>query len=168
MGSQTAQVDDLRLVALPSAVNCTDLFIQFWLNEWSLAALFDDASLAARRLVGAVVESTDPRAPAFLTVRLRLSGDCLILEVEDDQVALAHAEAPMVDGRRTGSFPLNGRGKLVWCELPLPPGMTAERVRLPQRDERHSRIPEPATGEPVGPDPGVVDRVLTNLQSREW
>lgn len=170
MNSRTTQVDDLQLVALPSAVNCTDLFARFWLNEWSLSALFEDTSRAAHTLVGAVVESSDPQAPAFITVRLRLQGDCLILEVEDDHAALMHAEAPVVDGKRTGAFPLRGRGKLVWCELPLPSGVSADQVRLPQRNERYtqgSQVPEPASDEPVGPDPGLVDRVLVGLQRQE-
>lgn len=168
MRTQTAQVDDLRLVALPSALKCTDLFVRFSLTEWSLLAMLDDTLSAARRLVNAVVEVTDARRPGFVTVRLRLSGDCLVIEVEDDHPALAHADAPVVDGRPTGVVELNGRGRLVWCEVPLPTGLTADRVRLPHRDERRSHVPEPAPGQAAGPDPDLVDRVLVGLQRREW
>lgn len=168
VNSHTAQVDDLRLVALQSAVNCTDLFVRFQLTEWSLLEMFDDVAAAARDLVQAVVDKTAADAPGFVTVRLRLSGDCLLVEVEDDQVARAHDEAPVVRGRQTGAVPLEGRGKLVWCELPLPPGLTAERVRLPRRDQRRSQVPEHPDGEAPGPDPEVVDRVLVGLQRREW
>jgi hypothetical protein len=166
---QTAQVDDLRLVALPSAVKCTDLFVRFSLTEWSLPDLLDDASSAAQRLVRAVVENTDEHSPGFVTVRLRLSGDCLVVEVEDDQVANAHDDAPVVEGRQTGAVPLEGRGKLVWCEVPLPAGVNAQGVRLPRRDERRrAPLPETATGESRGPDPDLVDRVLVGLRNREW
>lgn len=165
---QTAQVDDLRLVALQSAVNCTDLFVRFQLTEWSLQGMFDEVASAARALVQAVVDNTDADAPGFVTVRLRLSGDCLLVEVEDDQVERAHDEAPAVRGRQTGAVPLEGRGKLVWCELALPAGMSADKVRLPHRDERRSQVPELPPGAARGPDPELVDRVLVGLQRREW
>ncbi|PXY22299.1 ATP-binding protein [Prauserella muralis] len=180
MNSQTAQVDDLRLVALPSAVNCTDMFVHFSLIEWSLADMRDDAVDAARQLVEAVVDSTDSRAPGFVTVRLRIAGECLVVEVEDDQVARAHSGAPRLEGRRTGAVPLEGRGKLVWCELPLPTGVTADSVRLPHRGERRRQVPEPAPEQArppqpqqhgrhqAGPDPDLVDRVLVGLKRREW
>ncbi|MEU6641532.1 ATP-binding protein [Saccharomonospora sp. NPDC046836] len=170
MNSQTTQVDDLRLVALPSALNCTDLFVRFSLTEWSLPALLDDVTVAARQLVKAVIDNTDPRRPGFVTLRLRVAGDCLVIEVEDDQVARSHAGAPTVAGRRTGAVPLDGRGKLVWCEVPLPQGVTAAGVRLPRRDERRTQISEPAPA-PTPPgviDPGLVDRVLVGLKRREW
>ncbi len=170
MNAKTAQVDDLRLVALPSAVNCADLFVRFSLTEWSLRDLFDEAADAARTLVRAVVDRTDEKDPGFVTVRLRLSGDCLVVEVEDDQLDRIHDEAPTVAGRSTGAVPLEGRGKLVWCEVPLPDGVTANQVRLPRRDERRtSQVPEAAGESPAtGPDPQFMDRLLTGLQQREW
>ncbi|MEY7970395.1 ATP-binding protein [Saccharomonospora xinjiangensis] len=169
MNSQTAQLDDLRLVALPSAVKCTELFVRFSLTEWSLRELFEEASTVASQLVSAVVERTDPSAPGFVTVRLRLSGNCLVVEIEDDQLAHVHDDAPVVDGYATGAVPLEGRGKLVWCEVPLPSGVTAAQVRLPRRDERRTQtVPEPAPGEATGPDPGIVDRILMSLQNRDW
>jgi hypothetical protein len=170
VNSQTAQLDDLRLVALPSAIKCTELFVRFSLTEWSLRELYDEAADVARQLVGAVVERTDKSSPGFVTVRLRLSGNCLVVEVEDDQLDHIHDEAPVIEGRPTGAVPLDGRGKLVWCEVPLPDGVTAAQVRLPRRDERRAQVvPEPAPGdEKATPDPGVVDRILVSLQNREW
>ncbi|MFF5989607.1 ATP-binding protein [Prauserella flavalba] len=172
MNSQTTQVDDLRLVALPSALNCSDLFVRFSLTEWSLPAMREDVTKAARRLVQAVIDTTDPRAPGFVTLRLRLAGDCLVIEVEDDQLSRMHDRAPAVDGRQTGAVPIDGRGKLVWCEIPLPGGMSASGVRLPRRDERRSPLagadlpPEPP--QPGGPDPALVDRVLVGLKRNDW
>jgi hypothetical protein len=170
VNSQTAQLDDLRLVALPSAIKCTELFVRFSLTEWSLRELFDEAADVARQLVEAVVERTDTSSPGFVTVRLRLSGNCLVVEVEDDQLDHIHDDAPVVEGHPTGAVPLEGRGKLVWCEIPLPDGVTAEQVRLPRRAERRVRtVPEPAPdAEPATPDPSVVDRILVGLQNREW
>ncbi|OQO93882.1 hypothetical protein [Saccharomonospora piscinae] len=169
MGSQTSQLDDLRLVALPSAIKCAELFVRFSLTEWSLAGLFDEAAGVARGLVDAVVQRTDEKAPGFVTIRLRLSGNCLVVEVEDDQLAHIHDDAPVLEGYPTGAVPLDGRGKLVWCEIPLPGGVSAAQVRLPRRDERRTQnVPEPANGEKAGPDPSVVDRILVGLQKREW
>ncbi|MBK1782815.1 ATP-binding protein [Prauserella cavernicola] len=170
MNSQTAQVDDLRLVALPSALNCTDLFVRFSLTEWSLPALREEVTRAARSLVQAVIDKTNPRAPGFMTLRLRIAGDCLVIELEDDQLARMHERAPTVDGRQTGAVPIDGRGKLVWCEIPLPGGISAAGVRLPRRDERRSQLadadlPEPAQG---GVDPALVDRVLVGLKRDDW
>ena len=39
MNNQTSQVDDLRLVATPSAVNVAEMFVRFSLMEWSLRPL---------------------------------------------------------------------------------------------------------------------------------
>ncbi|WP_199432287.1 ATP-binding protein [Qaidamihabitans albus] len=168
MNSQTAQVDDIRLVALPSAVNCTDIFIRFSLTEWSLPGLMDDASAAARRLVKAIVDRTDSRAPGFVTVRARVTSDCLVIEVEDDEPAAPNAAPPALDGLRTGVVPLNARGKLVWCELPLPAGVSGTEVRLPRRDARRSLVAEQADGDRSQIDPELVERVLVGLNRREW
>ncbi|MFC4003499.1 ATP-binding protein [Prauserella oleivorans] len=170
MSTHTAQVDDLRLVALPSALNCTEMFVRFSLTEWSLPMLLEPVTESARRLVQRVIDNTDQKAPGFVTVRLRLAGDCLVIEVEDDQLAHVHDGAPNLRGRRTGTVPLEGRGKLVWCEVPLPPGLSASDVRLPHRGERR-RAPEPpapSRAEPGGVDPALVDRVLVGLKNREW
>ena len=49
------------------------------------------------------------------------------MEIEDDQLAHMYDDAPIVEGYPTGAVPLEGKGKLVWCELPLPNGVTADR-----------------------------------------
>lgn len=137
MNAHTAQMDDLVLVATPSAVNCTELFVQFALIEWSLRGLIQEATLAARQLVNAAVVNTDPRSPRFITVRLRLQGDRLVIEVDD--------------------------GRLAWHELPLPTGMSADAVRLPRREQRRSPAAERLGDEPIGVDPQVVQRIFTAL-----
>ncbi|SFP00723.1 hypothetical protein SAMN05421810_101668 [Amycolatopsis arida] len=163
MNSQTAQVDDLQLVSMPSAVSCANLFVRFTLTEWSLRPLVEEAGRAVSRFVSAVVDRADPREPGFLTVRLRLSGEYLIVEVEDDQ-SPASAAAPVMEGRRTGVERVAGTGRLVWCELPLPPGTSATDVRLPRRSERRrSLVTEQMRGEPVEVDPRLVERILTGL-----
>ncbi|GAA1245417.1 hypothetical protein GCM10009676_34160 [Prauserella halophila] len=171
MSSHTAQVDDIRLVAMSSALNCAGMFVEFSLTEWRLPMLRDTASTAARELVQNVLDHADGENPGFVNVRLRLQGDCLLIEVEDDQLAHSHDDAPTIDGRRTGAVPVQGRGKLVWCEVPLPPGMSATQVRLPHRGERRNLPPEasdPPSEQPQTVDPALADRVLVGLRNREW
>ena len=161
MNAHTTQVDDLQLIAQPSAVNCADLFVRFSLAEWSLRPLADEASEVARQLVSAAVDSADSRSPGFITVRLRLRGDALVIEVEDE--LMSSAEPPRVPGRRTDVVRL-GHGKLVWCELPLPGGVNASSVPLPQRERRPSPAAERAAAS-EGPevDPHVMERILAGL-----
>ena len=162
VNAQTAQVDDLQLIALPSAVNCTDLFVRFTLAEWSLRAMEDEAAQAASQVVSASVEGADSNKPGLLTVRLRLRGDCLVIEVEDGQ-ATAPAEAPSVTGGQSGVEPRDEGGNRVWCELPLPTGVNASAVPLPQREKRRSPAAEQMSDETEEVDPAVMQRLLSGL-----
>ncbi|WP_158890328.1 ATP-binding protein [Amycolatopsis anabasis] len=162
MNSQTAQVDDLRLVAMPNAVNCASMFVRFTLAEWSLRSLVPEVTTVTCGLVSAVVDAADPAAPSFLTVRLQVRGDRLVVEVEDDQPPRPSATAP-VAGHHGGVVPLEGGGKYVWCELPLPEGMTAAGVALPRREARRSLVTEQMAGEKVEVEPEVVRRILAGL-----
>jgi hypothetical protein len=162
VNAQTAQVDDLRLIALPSAVNCTDLFVKFTLAEWSLRSLEGHAGDVAGQLVSAAVDGADSNNPGFITVRLRLRGDCLVIEVEDDQFGPT-GEAPVIEGARTGVEPLDGRGKRLWCELALPGGVNASSVPLPQREKKRSAAAERMGDETEEVDPEVMQRLLAGL-----
>lgn len=137
--AQTAQMDDLVLVALPTAVTCTDLFVHFALTEWSLLEMRGEVTQAARDLVNAAVANNDPRAPRFLTVRLSLAGGNLTIEVDD--------------------------GQINWRELPLPGGLSAEAVQLPRRGrQRKPALPEsPVDEAPSDVDPDVIRRVFAAL-----
>jgi hypothetical protein len=160
---QTTQVDDLRLVALPTAVNCADMFVKFALTEWSLRQLQDEASHVACELVHAVVQQSDSKVPGFITLRLRLHGDALVIEVED-----AAPRPPVVpetlEGRKAGVMSLQGGGNLIWCEMGLPTGMNASAVPLPRRERRKP----PASAGPAEPESADVDdeffeRLLSKL-----
>ncbi|WP_020667081.1 hypothetical protein [Amycolatopsis nigrescens] len=154
-------MDDLRLVAMPSAMNCAALFVRFTLTEWSLKPLAEHAVQVVSRFVKAVVDAADPKRPAFMTLRLRVRGDCLMIELEDDQPG-----RPLVDlaGEHTGVVQLDGRGKLVWCELPLPSGVSADEVALPRRGARRSLVEEQlGNGPQAEVDPAVLRRILTGL-----
>jgi hypothetical protein len=158
----TTQVDDLQLIALPSAVNCADLFVRFSLTEWSLAEMRDEAIKVTAALVTNVVETTDSRSPGMLTVRLRLRGDALVIEVEDQNPA-APDLVRLVGSRPSGVARGTDGAKLVWCELPLPGGQKASAVPLPRRERRRSPAAEALANEPAEVDPQVMERVLYAL-----
>ena len=160
MSTRTTQVDDLRLVAQPSAISCTELFVRLILSDWSLTPMLDQVTNAAARLVGDVVDQSSPSAPSFVTVRLQLRGGQLVIEVEDD----LPAPIPPRDDR-IGVRPGPRGGRVTWCELPLPGGISAGQVRLPRRGDRRTLVDEPVSGDPVGADPEVLERLLNRLSS---
>jgi hypothetical protein len=132
-------MDDLVLVALPTAVTCTELFVQFALTEWSLLEMQGQVAQVARDLVNAAVANNDPRAPRFITIRLSLTGGNLNIEVED--------------------------GDINWRELPLPGGLSAEAVQLPRRSRQRKPAPAeaPVNESPSDVDPDVIRRVFAAL-----
>jgi len=168
VNARTTQMDDLRLIALPSAVNCADLFVRFSLSEWALSALVNDATYAAGQLVGAAVASADPRSPGFITVRLRLRGDCLVIEVEDERRSSTMVLPATLPDSQIGIVNLEQGGALIWCELPLPIGLTAAEVRLPRREQRRSPAAQRLASarpseEDAAVDPQVIQRIFTAL-----
>ncbi|MGW4489681.1 ATP-binding protein [Amycolatopsis sp. NPDC004368] len=160
MSTRTTQVDDLRLVAQPSAVPCTELFVRLILSDWSLLPMLDQVTATTARLVGDIVDQSNPAAPAFITVRLQLRGETLVIEIEDDLVGPNPPRT--APGERIGVEPLRA-GRLTWCEMTLPGGMTAGQVRLPRRQERRTLVDEPVSGAPVAADPEVLERLLNRL-----
>ncbi|MBP2336948.1 hypothetical protein JOF41_003126 [Saccharothrix coeruleofusca] len=158
MNAQTEQVDDIRLVALPTAINVADMFVRFSLGEWRLTSMRDEAAQTARRLVAAAVEVAERGIPGFLLVRLRLTGTYLVVEVEGDRVAMP----PELANARAGLVDLTAGGHLAWCELALPSGMNASAVPLPRREPRRSPAAERLGDEPEV-DPEVIQRILYGL-----
>jgi hypothetical protein len=154
-------MEDLRLVAEPSARLVTELFVRLMLTDWSLGPVLKQATAVALRFVGAVIDAGDPAAPPFLTVRLVLRDEVLVIEVEDDLAALAAPQAG--PGERVGVLPRTGGGRTTWSELPLPAGLNAQQVRLPRRGERRTLVDEPASGEPVAVEPAMLGRLLAGL-----
>ena len=77
------------------------------------------ATQVGRHLVAAVVENAGPGVAGFLTVRLRMQGDGLVVEVEDERVATRPRFAPEVAGAHIGVVPTAYDTRL-WSELPLP------------------------------------------------
>jgi hypothetical protein len=160
VNTHTTQVDDLQLIAQQSAVKCADLFVRFTLGEWSLRPLADETADVACRLVQSTVDATGSRDPGFVTVRLRLRGDSLVVEVEDEEPV---GQPPALDGRRVDIVHKDHGGKVMWCELALPGGVNASAVPLPHREPRRSPAAERLADEPPGVDPQVMERILAGL-----
>ncbi|PRW63987.1 hypothetical protein [Actinopolyspora mortivallis] len=166
MDTEIAQTDDLRLVALQSAVNCTDMFVRFTLSEWSLRPMSEEAAQAATHLVSVVVNHSDAQAPGFVSVRLRIHGNNLVIEVEDEAGVLPGTIPEDPAGTRVEVFP-SGRGRIARCELELPRGMRASDVPLPRRDPKRTSSSEQRS-EPDSEDfdPQVMERLLSSLSKR--
>ncbi|MEU7479710.1 ATP-binding protein [Lentzea sp. NPDC042327] len=154
----TAQVDDLTLIALPTAVNCADLFVRFTLGEWRLRNMVGECSAVACALVEAAIEAADPKTSRLITLRLRLTGDYLVVELE----AARFVMPPTSPDLRTGELQLSGGVKLIWCEIPLPTGVNATAVPLPRRERRRSPAAE-ALGDEPEVDPELIQRILFGL-----
>ncbi|WP_018682981.1 hypothetical protein [Actinokineospora enzanensis] len=162
MNNRTEQMDDLQLVALPTAVGCTEMFVRFSLTEWKLRGLRDAAAEAGRRLAEAVVGAVDGKQPGVFNARVRLTGGELFIEIETPRVVRVPA---VPDGPRMGVTELGVGRYLLWASLPLPGGMNASAVPLPRRQRR----PSPAAAieaqrDPL-PDDGddVMQRILFGL-----
>ncbi|MGQ0837810.1 ATP-binding protein [Actinokineospora sp.] len=166
MNDRTEQVDDLHLVALPSAIGCTEMFVRFALTEWALRGMRDVAAQVARALAGIVVSTADPAKPGMITARVRLSGGDLIIEIETAR-PVPPPQTPQ--GVRTGAMELEPGRHVVWCTLPLPGGMNAAAVPLPRRQRRPSELTAQGTGldDPMTMDPEVMQRILYGLNGTQ-
>lgn len=161
MNDRTEQVDDLQLVALPSAVGCAEMFVRFSLTEWALRDMRDVAGEAARVVTAAVVDAVNPAAPGMMTARVRLSGADLIFEVESPRPV----PTPAIPGvARVGTTQIDHGRYIVWFALALPSGMSASAVPLPRRQRKASQAARAAVpDEPMTTDPDVMRRILFGL-----
>jgi hypothetical protein len=168
--NQTVQVDDLKLVALPSAVNCADLFVRFTLVEWRVESMVPDVRRTTEALIKAVVgDNTNKKAtPTMLLFRLRLSGNCLAIEIEDDRQTPTLVVPRSIAGPNSGTTMLSTGKQLIWAEVPLPKGMDATVVPLPRRGTtRAAAAAAPPPAEIAGADdlsPDVMERILEGLR----
>jgi len=163
---QTAQVDDLRLVALPSAVNCAELFVRFTLTEWHVPQIIDEVRELAKRMVQAIVATVVEGAdPTMITVRLRLRGNTVVVEIQDDRTAPKLVVPRSLSSKRAGVETLPRGKQLIWCEIPLPTGMDATVVPLPRRGTTRAAKPRSTEiDEAVDLNNDVMQRILDGLR----
>ena len=179
---QPRGIASLTLAAVPSAVRCSRMFAAVTLMSWGLPDLIETAELLMSELVTNAVKSTGvlDESPkwsalaglALIRVRLVLFEDSVIIEVvdRDRRPPVIREQRPDAESGRgmllveTLStqwdffFPPSG-GKVVWCELALPPPM-ANRLpkRVPPKTSRAHRPP----AAPV--DTALLQRVQDGLR----
>ncbi|HEV7651870.1 MAG TPA: ATP-binding protein [Actinophytocola sp.] len=167
MQDQTAQVDDLRLVALPSAVNCAELFVRFTLTEWHVPQIIDDVRETAKRMVLAVISTVVEGAdPTMITIRLRLRGSTVVVELQDDRSSPRLVVPRSLGNKASGIETLSRGRQLIWCELPLPTGMDATVVPLPRRGTTRAAAPPRSKeiDEAIDLNNDVMQRILDGLR----
>jgi len=135
----------LRLPALPSAAAVTRRYLKQLLTSWNQAALIDTAQIVASELVANAVTAAqapdsggllDGRWPGPQPIELtvRRSNVSVIIEVRDpspNPPVLRQAGPAdeggrgllLVDilGTRWGHYATGHGGKVVWCEIGIPP-----------------------------------------------
>lgn len=166
---QTVQVDDLKLVALPSAINCADLFVRFTLAEWRVDTMIPEVRRATEALITSVVGNADKKStPTMLLFRLRLSGNTLAIEIEDDRQTPTLKVPRSLHGPNSGTTMLSTGKQLIWAEVPLPKGMDATVVPLPRRGTTRAAAAAapPPVEVPAADDlsPDVMERILEGLR----
>jgi hypothetical protein len=141
---QPKVIVSLTLAAVPTVVRCARMFATISPKEWGLGDLVETAELLVSELVTNAVKSTGvlDESPkwsalkdlALIDVRLVLLEDGVIIEVvdRDRRPPVIRDQSPDAESGRgmllveTLSkqwdffFPTSG-GKVVWCEIELPP-----------------------------------------------
>jgi hypothetical protein len=101
----------------------------------------------------------------MITVRLRLSGSRMSVEVEDDRAAPRLAVPPELPKTSSGVEVLAGGRQLIWSELPLPTGMDATVVPLPRRGTTRAAAVRPVDDDnPADLGDDVMKRILNALK----
>ncbi|GAA4574201.1 ATP-binding protein [Planotetraspora kaengkrachanensis] len=187
-------------------------FVRCQLGRWELANLADTTELLVSELVTNAVHATNevrnaPMASSMFPVALRMvalrlrvsSGSCsLFIEVWDGSESapmVAESDLSAEGGRglalvgmlstNWGHYTARDRGKIVWCELPLPPAALTRPAARPARvtaalghgkgpaaaqGDAHRTLPRrvrrhPPAERAAGPDEMTMLRVLDGLRN---
>jgi anti-sigma regulatory factor (Ser/Thr protein kinase) len=135
-GRQTRSV---RLAALPSAVPWARRILRHMLHEWQMESMADPAALLVSELVTNAVEASagdagrDHGQLPMIGLAIRLTAASLVLEVWDASPLRPMPQKPdTASDRGRGLLLIDaladswghraaGGGKIVWCELAIPP-----------------------------------------------
>jgi hypothetical protein len=140
----------LPLPARPSSAAASRRYVRRMLAGWELAACLDTAQLLASELVANAVTATRsmsqagfPAVWAPIELSLRRTGTSLIMEVRDPNPDPPADQAPGPldeDGRgllivdllssRWGHYAAARGGKVVWCEIAVPPASVARATLI--------------------------------------
>jgi anti-sigma regulatory factor (Ser/Thr protein kinase) len=180
----------MTFAALLTAVGCARLFVKYTLQNWKVGReQIETAELLTSELVTNAVKSTgiiEPH-PAYTTlnhlalvhVRLLLFDRSVVLEVwdADPNPPVMKEQTLDAEGGR-GLFlvatmsrhwnyyhPKSG-GKVVWCEIGLPPWPTeSDTTELPRVLPRRKRYTGPYRPAEVVRDPELLHRVIEGLHT---
>lgn len=148
----------LRLVAVPTAVACSRMFVRHTLSRWNLQDHEESATLVMSELVTNAVKAgglTEPdpkpwqiKAEHVIAVQLRVLDGSLFVEVWDrtpEMPVLQHPGVNATSGRglllvealaeQWNVYGPPVGGKVVWAELPLEPS-----AEPPPRDPPHKPL----------------------------
>lgn len=190
-GCQVRAADHITLAALLTAVGCARLFVKYTLLNWQIGREhIETAELLVSELVANAVKSTgiiEPH-PAYTTlnhlalvhVRLLLFDRSVVLEVWDVDPSPPVMQDQTLDAeggrglflvasmsRRWSYYHPTTDGKVVWCEIDLPPLWPAESdtTELPRILPRRKRYTGPYRPAEVMRDPELLRRVLEGLHA---
>jgi hypothetical protein len=176
-------IASLDLVALPSAISVSRLFISDTLYRWQAMLIEPELEAVAAELVGLAVKATGPKEGTrwadihqLNPIKLRLLGfeRHIGIEVADtgrqmlalpDGVELGNDSGlGLIDARsRTwGSYP-TPRGRVLWADFTV---YERSMAGLPMRPRRPSPHPRPSTAAPAS-EPSTADllsRLLDGLR----
>lgn len=138
--------DGLRLVSIPSAIPCSQLFVEYTLDKWGAYTLIQEGRRVVKELVINAVAATGipedrlvwtelPRIE-FITVRLLGLEDRIRIEVWDSAPNPPVLPDPAGSPVKRGTYP-TPRGKVVWAELPLLPHGPNSHVLRPPPEEHN-------------------------------
>lgn len=173
----------LDLVALPSAVSVTRLFVSDTLHRWQALFVEPEMEVVAAELVALAVEATGPRAGTrwmaidnLNPIKLRLLGFQWHIGIEVADTSTTPLTWPeeanlrsdiglgLVDARsrKWGSYP-TPRGRVMWADFAV---YERTRAGLPVRQRRPSPYPgaSASSSAPEPPTADLLSRLLEGLQ----
>jgi hypothetical protein len=184
-GNRPQATSAITFAAVPTAISCARLFVNYTLRQWRLEALIDSAELLVSELVTSAVKMTGvvERSPkwseltdlALIYVRLLVVGGHLIIEVWDRDAHPPVLQTQSIDAeggrglylvdqisKRWNFYNPPRGGKVVWCELELPPAPLPKRKPTPR--PWPSVPPESSGPSQYANDPETMRRVRDGLE----
>lgn len=160
------RVYELELVAVPSAITCARLLVEYAAIKWQLApACEEELGDVAEALVQQAITAADSDAAPVncFAFRLRLVPRAVVVEVWDSHTEAPHS-LPASTGE-DGGYDFPGRGRRVmWCAVRTSLAQEAAGLDAPAGIPRRQRLQGPARASVAMQDPQLLQRVLSGLR----
>ncbi|WP_177242822.1 hypothetical protein [Amycolatopsis marina] len=167
----------LTLVAIPTAMTCSQLLVDSAALRWHLSQnIADVIREVVEVLVAHAIATTgdihgyvDELHPvSFLVVRLHRWPRSLVVEVWDsvtEPPEVLLATPPPSLAHQEWGYQFHAGRRLIWCTLPIRRMANDDTIRLPR--QLPHRIPQQQGTRPPAaiPDPGLMHRVLEGLHA---